>query len=155
MRRAAGRTPVAPTMPSRSSTWSRTRAAAKANDTTAASRTHSPVATSARRIPRNGHRPAFRRVGCPADCASTSKETTKPVVVGGDPRGLAIIVAQRQAQSAQLRCPGGRELAAEPMPAGPDDAKHAQKLPDLQQTWAVNGKPARPRRKGAPGILGF
>ena len=38
MRRAAGRTPSAPTMPSRSSTWSRTRAAASASDTTAASR---------------------------------------------------------------------------------------------------------------------
>ena len=47
-------------------------------NTTAANRTHSPVATSARRMPRSGQRPAFRRAGRPADCASTSNETTSP-----------------------------------------------------------------------------
>ena len=52
------------------------------------------------------------------------------VVVGRDPRGLPVVVAQRQAQAAQLGAPGCGEFAAEPMTAGPNDAKHASKLPD-------------------------
>ncbi|KRV49628.1 hypothetical protein AQ490_20145 [Wenjunlia vitaminophila] len=66
--------------PSRSATWSRTFAEASTNDTAAANRAPSPTATSADRIPRNGHGPADRRAPAPPepDCASTNAEMIKP-----------------------------------------------------------------------------
>ena len=64
------------------------------------------------------------------------------VVVGREPRRLAMIVAQRQAHTAQVRPPRVPELTAEAVPAWPNDPEHCPRPP--------TARPA-PRCPTAPG----
>ncbi|MGX1514828.1 hypothetical protein RKD44_006116 [Streptomyces collinus] len=48
----------------------------------------------------------------------------QPVVVRHDPRELSVVLAQREAQPAQMSHPLAREALSEPVPARPDDSEH-------------------------------
>ncbi len=75
-------------------------------------------------------RPGLAPPGTPADpgravgLSLRQNRYEKPVIVRHDPRELSVVLAQREAQPAQMRHPLAREAFSEPVPARPDDSEH-------------------------------